>query len=246
MPRAKRFFLPGYFWHITHRCHKREFLFKFSKDRQAWIRWLYEARRRYGLKILNYTVTSNHIHLLVKSEAGEIAEAMHLVAGSTAQQYNRRKARKGAFWDDRYHATAIESGRHLVNCMLYIDLNMVRAGVVNDPLEWPESGCCEIINPRPKYRTVLVDFVLESLKINTHSELVKQYREWQNDAMARMREDAPRWSESIAVGSEDFVFEIKKKLGINTERRDVYRANEMGTRELREDFELFEAKKGPE
>ena len=34
MPRANRYFLPGYIWHITHRCHKKEFLLKFARDRQ--------------------------------------------------------------------------------------------------------------------------------------------------------------------------------------------------------------------
>ena len=37
MARAKRHYIPGYIWHITHRCHKREFLLKFSKDRhEEW------------------------------------------------------------------------------------------------------------------------------------------------------------------------------------------------------------------
>ncbi len=65
MARAKRHYIPGQIWHITHRCHKREFLLKFSKDRRRWLQWLYEAKKRYGLVILNYAVTSNHIHLLV-------------------------------------------------------------------------------------------------------------------------------------------------------------------------------------
>jgi len=33
MARAYRHFIPGYIWHITHRCHKRDFLLKFAKDR---------------------------------------------------------------------------------------------------------------------------------------------------------------------------------------------------------------------
>ena len=70
MARAKRHYIPGQIWHITHRCHKREFLLKFSKDRRKWLQWLFEARRRYGLTILNYTVTSNHIHLLVADDKG--------------------------------------------------------------------------------------------------------------------------------------------------------------------------------
>jgi putative transposase len=65
MARAKRHYIPNQIWHITHRCHTREFLLKFSKDRKRWLQWLYEAKKRYELNILNYNVTSNHIHLLV-------------------------------------------------------------------------------------------------------------------------------------------------------------------------------------
>ena len=132
MARANRHYLAGYIWHITHRCHRRQFLLKFAKDRKRWLQWLFEARRRYGLAVLNYTVTSNHIHLLVSDQKGAdvIPRSIQLVAGRTAQEYNLRKKRPGSFWQDRYHATAIESGRHLRHCVVYIDLNMVRAGVV--------------------------------------------------------------------------------------------------------------------
>ena len=70
MPKANRHYIPGYIWHITHRCHKKEFLLKFARDRRRWIGWLFEAKKRYGLSILNYTVTSNHIHLLVLDNGG--------------------------------------------------------------------------------------------------------------------------------------------------------------------------------
>ena len=128
MPRANRHYIPGYIWHITHRCHKKEFLLKFARDRRRWIGWLFEAKKRYGLSILNYTVTSNHIHLLVLDNGGygTIPRSMQLIAGRTGQEYNQRKKRKGAFWQDRYHATAVESDDHLTRCMVYIDMNMVQ------------------------------------------------------------------------------------------------------------------------
>lgn len=149
MPRANRHLLPGHVWHITHRCHKQEFLLKFARDRKRWLYWLYAATRRHGLSVLNYTVTSNHIHLLVK-DCGqqEIPASLQLTAGCVAQEYNRRKARKGAFWEDRYHATAVATDDHLVRCLLYIDLNMVRTGVVNHPEDWSESGYAELLSQR--------------------------------------------------------------------------------------------------
>jgi putative transposase len=61
VPRANRYFMPGYVWHITHRCHKQEFLLKFAQTRQRYIHWLYQARKRFGVEILNYAITSNHI-----------------------------------------------------------------------------------------------------------------------------------------------------------------------------------------
>jgi len=98
MPRANRHFLPGHVWHITHRCHQKEFLLKFARDRSRWIKWLFEARKRYGLSVLNYVVTSNHIHLLVRDKRNQaIQRSMQLIASRTAQEYNVRKERKGAF-----------------------------------------------------------------------------------------------------------------------------------------------------
>jgi putative transposase len=74
---------------------KNEFLLKFAKDRKCWLHWLFEARKRFGLCVLNYIITSNHIHLLVCDRGqGEIKKSMQLVAGRTAQEYNQRKDRK--------------------------------------------------------------------------------------------------------------------------------------------------------
>lgn len=100
--------------------------------------------------ILSYMATSNHIHLLVfdRAEGDVIPRSMQLVAGRTGQEYNERKNRKGAFWEDRYHPTAVETNHHLIQCLVYTDLNMVRAGVVSHPHERDESGYKEIQQPR--------------------------------------------------------------------------------------------------
>ncbi len=87
MPRAHRYHLAGYIWHITHRCHKREFLLKFAKDKQRWLHWLFEARKRFGICILNYVVTSNHIHLLaLDSKKDAIAKSIQLVRDNQVLQ----------------------------------------------------------------------------------------------------------------------------------------------------------------
>jgi len=137
MPRGNRYSLAGHVWHLTERCHRQQFLLRFARDRRAWVRWLYESRRRFGLSVLNYQVTSNHVHLLVRDRGDEeIARSMQLIAGCVGRADNRRKRRRGAFWEEGYHATAVDTDEHLARCLTDIDLNMVRAGVVAHPRDW--------------------------------------------------------------------------------------------------------------
>ena len=85
---------------------------------------------------------------------------MQLIAGRTAQEYNRRKNRHGAFWEDRYHATAIQARDYLHQCVAYIDLNMMRAGVVKHPREWEHSGYREIHKPPSRYPVRLLPLLV--------------------------------------------------------------------------------------
>ncbi len=229
MARAKRHYIPGYIWHITHRCHKREFLLKFSKDRHRYLQWLYQARKRYGLTILNYMVTSNHVHLLVADDGDRdvIPNSMQLVAGRTGQEYNQRKDRKGAYWEDRYHATAVESGDHLARCMVYIDTNMVRAGVVSHPSMWSFCGYNEIQEPRRK--NVLIDYerLQGLLGAGSYDQLRSSHKGWVEEYLgdgekARQEE----WTGSIAVGSRPFVEKVKALLGFRAKGREVIEGGE--------------------
>ena len=235
MARAKRHYIPGYIWHITQRCHKRDFLLRFAKDRHGWMKWLFEAKRRYGLSILNYIVTSNHIHLLVKDSDGNdtISKSLQLVAGRTAQEFNQRKHRQGAFWQDRYHAVAIESGEHFKRCLVYIDMNMVRAGVVDHPSDWSYSGYNEIQNPRMKNILISYDVLMKLSGYLNYDDFQKAHRGWVDSAINRSENNREsHWTESIAVGSDNFIKEIKNKLAVKAVGRKI--------REISDGFELRE------
>lgn len=236
MPRAKRHYIPGLTWHITHRCHKKEFLLKFSRDRKRWLFWLFQAKKRYGLCILNYSLTSNHIHLLTydKKKSNVIANSVHLAACRTAQEYNDRKGRSGAFWEDRYNATAVESDSHLIRCMRYIDLNMVRAGVVNHPKEWPHCGYNEIMSHRQRYKFIDTDLLIYFLNLNSQKKLKTFYEDWVSEAIeANNLKRESMWTESLAVGSKIFVEQISKRLGYKARGRKLI--EHKGTFELREE-----------
>lgn len=228
MARAKRHYLPGQVWHITHRCHKGEFLLKLKMDRQRWLHWLYKARKRYGLVVLNFTVTSNHIHLLVFDEKGRdvIPQSIKLIAGRTGQEHNVRKNRKGAFWEDRYHATAIQTEQHLLRCLVYIDMNMVRAGVVTHPSEWQFGGYNEIQKPRRKCALIDYEKLAELSGFSSYHTLQNSHEELVAESLYNGDHRQACWSESIAVGDASFVETIQQRLGLRAKGRKVREAGE--------------------
>ncbi|PHR27749.1 MAG: transposase [Desulfotalea sp.] len=249
MPRANRHYIPGCVWHITHRCHKQDFLLKFEKDRKRWRHWLYEAKKRYGLCVLNYIVTSNHTHLLVV-DTGEqvIPKSLQLIAGRTAQEYNVRKNRTGAFWEDRYHATAIQTDDYLSRCLVYIDLNMVRAGVVRHPSEYSISGYNEIQTPSKRYQVVNQKALNDLFGIKEGQSFRKMHRGWVEHVL--LNEGTKRqefWSESVAVGGESFILDIQQKLAGRIPGRSIVTENEITVlnEPLAAYSTLFDAKKAP-
>jgi REP element-mobilizing transposase RayT len=247
MPRAHRHYIPGCAWHITHRCHKQEFLLSFEKDRKRWRHWLFEAKKRYGLCVLNYIVTSNHVHLLVvDTEKDVIAKSLQLVAGRTAQEFNQRKKRKGAFWEDRYHATAVETDEHLAKCIVYIDLNMVRAGVVKHPSQYRLSGFNEIQNPPKRYTVIDRKALMDLFSINNQERFRQEHRHWvEAELQADVKKRKSLWSESIAIGSEGFIEKIQQQLGLRGKGRSVVSEKEgIALREVSAPYiTLFEGKK---
>ena len=169
-------------------------------------------------------VTSNHIHLMISDNGDKetIPRSIQLLASRVGQEYNQRKKRKGAFWEDRYHATAVAFDEHLFKCMIYIDLNMVRAGVVNHPSEWPFCGYNEIQNPRQRYSLIDYQRLIPLLQMKDIEDLQASCQNRVDEAIAIMdRTRDSKWTESIAVGSEGFIEATKNLLGIKAKGRKI-------------------------
>lgn len=254
MARARRNFHPDLIWHITHRCHKKEFLLKFQLEKILWIRWMREAQRRFGLTILNFMITSNHVHLMamigfrrraaaraLRTGAAEaaastgsmtggdgpspISRAVQLVQSRVAQAYNLRKDRRGAFWEDRFHATAIETGAQFARCLTYVDMNMVRAGVVSHPQEWPFCGYGEMRHPeiRPRLQLVDTDVLVAISGARDLRSFAEMREEWIAAAIRKGRlVREPIWTESLAVGgSEVFLSRFQAGLGSGLRQGEI-------------------------
>ncbi|MDW7760884.1 MAG: transposase [Acidobacteriota bacterium] len=225
MSRGKLYYIPGYAWHLTHRCHNKEYLLEKDCDKRNWMNWIHRAMIKYGLRILNYAVTSNHIHLLVFDEGRRkvIPRSMQLAESRTAREYNLRNSRSGAFWDGNYHATAVETGVHLWKCLVYIDLNMVRAGVVKHPADWHYCGYQEMNKNRdPESCLIDLDLLKSILNIKSLPGLRNIYRDMieKELRLGDLKRQA-KWTESLAVGNEEFVDQFRGRLGIRVIHRQV-------------------------
>ena len=216
MPRRRRGWLEQSCYHVTHRCHGSEFRFRFRKYREFYVRELYQASRRFGMDVLDYMVTSNHVHLLLASREGpEISAGLGYLHGRMGQWHNGQRGASGSFWGDRFHATRIQSGAHLGRCLFYIDLNMVRAGVVEHPREWVHCAYHELVGQRRRYRIVNRRRLLACLMMGDE----EQFRDWYQKTLAeklRRRELAreAHWSRALAVGDADWLRSVAGDFGL--------------------------------
>jgi len=229
MARANRLRGDGGIFHLTHRCHNRAFLLKFARDRDAYRAKLREHVQQFGVSVLDYCLTSNHVHLLVDAP-GRLAVSgfMRDVASEFARAYNQRKHRTNAFWGDTYHATLVEGGEYLWQCLCYIELNMVRCGVVEHPRDWAWVGFHEIMGRRKRYR--LID--VERLCWRLHADNVEEVRKNLIASLAERiaRDEVKRescWTESLAVGSLGFVEKVKPLILFRRKTEMVPRADDM-------------------
>lgn len=80
---------------------------------------------------------TNHVHLLItpQDEQG-LSKTLQMLGRYYVQYYNYSYQRTGTLWEGRYKATLIDSEAYLLTCMRYIELNPVRAGMVQHPSDF--------------------------------------------------------------------------------------------------------------
>jgi putative transposase len=134
MPRLPRPIVPGQPLHITQRGNNRTQTFVDERDYRCYLDLLQLTRKRHGCEIHSYALMRNHVHLLITPEAPtSAARMMQELGGWYVPYFNRRHARTGTLWEGRFRSTLIDTERYFLACSRYIELNPVRAGVVDDP-----------------------------------------------------------------------------------------------------------------
>ena len=160
MPRRPRSILPNLPVHIVQRGNNRRTCFRQQKDFRSYLAALRETSSQYGVAIHAYALMSNHVHILATPDGVSSASNMMQQLGRKYVSYfNKAHCRTGTLWEGRFRSSSIRSARYLFACYRYIELNPVRAGLVQSPgeYEWSsyranaEGGWSDLLTPREEW-----------------------------------------------------------------------------------------------
>jgi putative transposase len=141
MPRTGRIVIPGVPMHVTQRGNDRMAVFNSRQDCAHYIELLRSASARTSCAIHAYALMSNHVHLLLTPKGAEgIAAMMQWVGARYVRFFNDRYGRTGTLWEGRFKSTPVSSDQYYFTCARYIELNPVRAGMVDHPMHYPWSS----------------------------------------------------------------------------------------------------------
>ena len=141
MARKPRFNLIGVPQHVIQRGYNREPCFYAEEDYRFYVECLEESARKFGCLIHAYVLMTNHVHLLVTPQVDYgVSQMMQSVGRKYVRYINHQYRRTGTLWEGRYKASLVDSENYLLTCMRYIELNPVRAGMVELPGEYKWSS----------------------------------------------------------------------------------------------------------
>jgi len=221
MPRTARVVIPDYPHHIIQRGHNRQVVFADEEDYRYYLENLKKWKQDLGCKIYAYCLMTNHIHLIV--DCGERVENLALlmkrVSGRQTRYVNKIEGRRGTLWEGRYKSSPIEVDAYLLACCRYIELNPVRAAIVDEPgkYQWSSYRCkagiedCDWIDRDPCYQNLGL----------TDREREERYREWiqgyiPDEEWRVIRQGVQRGQ---LTGTGRFIEEIAQKIGKRIEFR---------------------------
>ena len=137
MPRANRYYLRGNIWHITHRCHKKDYLLKFKKDRVFWMQWLFEAKKRYKIvirkrkQIIDYSSLSKLLNV-------ELSELQEIQKEKIKEALSMNKLERDGKWTE---AIAVGSKDYVESIRKQLNIKAIgrRTRMVNEGYELAEG-----------------------------------------------------------------------------------------------------------
>ncbi len=142
MPRIPRHLIvaPSQLYHVIVRGNNKFKIFQEAEDFYRYNALLFKAKKEAAVSLFHYTLMPNHVHLLIKAGKKGISDFMHSIQLQYAKYFSRKYEHVGHVWQGRFKSLLIDNDEYAIACGKYIELNPVRAGLVQQPEDWPHTS----------------------------------------------------------------------------------------------------------
>ena len=163
MPRLPRLNAPGIPQHVVQRGNNRQVTFFADQDYAVYLDRLKEYAKKYNVMVHAYVLMTNHIHLLMTPlEEKGVSKLMQSLGRYYVRYVNQTYGRSGTLWEGRYKSTLVDVDNYFLAVSRYIELNPVRADMVEHAAEYPWSSYqanalgkpIELITPHSCYQGI--------------------------------------------------------------------------------------------
>ena len=154
----------------------------------------------------------------LRQKLSNLSEFVREIKVGFARYYNRRNNRRGYFWGDRFKSVIVDKGETLINCLAYIDLNPLRAGIVKRPEDYRWNSIGYHIQTNNRDGFLSTDFGLTQFNVKSSKERIRWYRRYVYEAGAVNRSD--RGAVKVI---DDTVIEKERNRDFELSRSDRFR-----------------------
>ncbi|MDD2688578.1 MAG: transposase [Candidatus Omnitrophica bacterium] len=145
MPRTARFTIDNGCYHIITRGNQKQLVFRDLHDYEIYLDILTKYKRKYKFKLYCYCLMPNHVHLIIEvSESKILSRIMKGVNQVYTSYFNSKYKKVGHLWQDRFLSKVIHRDAYLLDCINYIELNPIRADLVDNitKYSWTSYNRC--------------------------------------------------------------------------------------------------------
>ena len=213
MPRKPRFVIPGEPQHVIIRGINREPIFYDTPDYRCYLSRLREAIEKYKCCLHAYVLMTNHVHLLISpADHDGISKTIQKIGRHYVQYFNYTYGRTGSLWEGRYKASLVDTDNYLLTCYRYIELNPVRAQMVDHPSEYPWSSYR--VNAVGEYNPLIMSHYKYNELGRYKDERQEAYRALFNAHISELQLEEIRdaTNKEWVLGSDYFKDKISEKL----------------------------------
>jgi hypothetical protein len=156
----------------------------------------------------------------LREKWSSLSEFIREIKVGFTRYYNKRYHRRGYFWGDRFKSVIVEKGETLINCLAYIDLNPIRAGMVERPEDYRWNSLGYHIQTSNRDDFLSLDFGLIEFGLIDVQERLKRYRRYVYEAGAL---NHPQKGQARVIANDVVDTEREKKFEISRADRFRYR-----------------------